>query len=94
MFEIKLGEEGIVHLSGRLDASQVAKAEDVLKELERPVILDLAELEYLSSAGIGLLVHTYKQLHNAGHSLQLRNLTPRIRNIFRYAGLEKLFALE
>ena len=94
MFEIRIGEDGIVHLSGRLDASQVEKAEAVLRTIDRSIVADLGGLEYLSSAGIGLLVHTYKRLNESGQSIRLTNLTPRIKNIFHYAGLEKLFQVE
>lgn len=94
MLELTEGPDGAVLLSGRLDASQVQKAKDGLAGLDGPSILDFSGLEYISSAGIGVILATYKRLHDAGHSLRLVNMTDRIRNVFQYAGLDRVFTIE
>jgi len=33
-------------------------------------------------------------LSGAGHSLRLANLTPRVKNVFTYAGLDKLLGIQ
>ena len=48
----------------------------------------------LALTGIGLLVETYKRLHLAGQTLRLVNLLPRVRNVFAYAGLDRVLTLE
>jgi anti-sigma B factor antagonist len=90
MFEIHAEDDGVVKLSGRLDAAETEKALAVLRGLNRPITADLADLEYISSAGIAALIETYKRLHGAGHALTLVNLKPRVRNVFAYAGLDRL----
>ena len=94
MLELTVGEDGTVLLSGRLDASQVQKAKEGLAGLDGPSILDFSGLEYISSAGIGVILATYKRLHDAGHPLRLVGMTDRIRNVFRYAGLDRIFTIE
>lgn len=94
MFEIHVGDDGVVRMKGRLDASQSDQAQRVLRALDRSLSLDCSELDYISSAGIGVVIETYRRLHAAGHTLKLVNLLPRVRNIFAYAGLDRLLTIE
>ena len=90
MLKITIGDEGTIYLAGRLDAAQVDKAKKILSGLETSIRADCSDLEYISSAGIGLLMVTYKRIQDAGHSFRLVNVPPRIRTVFQYAGLDKL----
>ena len=94
MFEVRLVSVGLARLTGRLDAAEAEKARKSLDALSGPLVLDCSELDYVSSAGIGLLVETYKRLHLAGQTLRLVNLLPRVRNVFAYAGLDRVLTLE
>ena len=94
MFEIAVVENGLIKLSGRLDASQADRAREVLKTVDRSATADFADLDYISSAGLGIIVETYKRLHDAGHGLKLIHLNPRIRSIFTYSGLDKVLQIE
>ena len=94
MFEIRVDDGGVVRLKGRLDASQSDQAQRVLRGLERSIALDCSELDYISSAGIGVIIETYRRLHALGHTLKLVNLLPRVRNIFAYAGLDRILTIE
>jgi anti-sigma B factor antagonist len=93
MFEIRM-EGGVVRLKGRLDASQSDQAQRVLKTLATSVSIDCSELDYISSAGIGVIIETYRRLHASGQTLKLVNLLPRVRNIFAYAGLDRILTIE
>ena len=94
MFDIEVVENGQVKLVGRLDASQVERAQQVLDQVEGPTVADCSGLEYISSAGISVLLITFKRLSDAGHSFRLVKVSDRIRNVFRYAGLDKIFTIE
>ena len=94
MFEIRAGEKGVVHVSGRLDA---ARAEDALGRLngfEGPMTLDCSGLEYISSAGLSVLLVTYKRLRSSGHPFKVVNLQPNVRNVLVYAGFHRLLEIE
>jgi anti-anti-sigma factor len=93
MLDIKVGGDTI-HLSGRFDSAQVEKADRVFSELVKSTTVDLGGLEYLSSAGIAVLVRTYKRLHGEGHQLKLQNPKDQIRSILRVAGLDRVFTIE
>ena len=58
MFEIDYGENGEVVCSGRLDAAQSASAEAFLGRLDSSHTLDFEHLEYISSAGLAILLKT------------------------------------
>ena len=94
MFALSVLDNGSVKFSGRLDASEADRAKAELKSINRSVTADFSELDYISSAGLGIIVETYKRLHDAGHSLRLVHLSPRIRSIFVYAGLDKVLLIE
>jgi anti-anti-sigma factor len=94
MFDVQVVSPGMANLSGRLDAAEVDKARRALDALPGPLVLDCSRLDYVSSAGIGLLVETYKRLHQAGQTLRLVHLLPRVRNVFAYAGLDRVLTLE
>jgi anti-sigma B factor antagonist len=84
----------LVRLAGRFDASQVEKAKPVFDALSGPTEVDCSALEYISSAGISVLLTAHKRLKDSGHPLRLRQVSQRIRNVFQYAGLDRIFTLE
>lgn len=93
MFEIRVESAGQVALIGRFDAAESEHALQVFRGLSGPLVVDCTGLDYVSSAGIAVFMDTYKRLSSGGHSLRLVNLTPRVRNVFTYAGLDKLLGI-
>ena len=91
MFEIRQSEAGDVLMSGRLDAAQCDKALKFLDGVAEPRVVDLGELEYISSAGLGVLLKTQKRAMAAGKGLRLVNVNRHIHDIFRYAGFDRIF---
>ncbi len=93
MFEITRDENGKIALHGRLDASQVETARAVFDRVTESCEVDFAELNYISSAGLGLLFGTQKRLVDSGSGLTLINLSPHIREIFQIAGFDHIFEI-
>jgi len=93
MFEIVITEAGIVHLEGRFDAAQAVKAQEFLDRVDGQCVLDLSKLEYVSSAGLGVLLKTHKRLMGSGSGIKLINVNHHIHDIFRYSGFDKLFEI-
>ena len=94
MFEIERDEQGRVLLSGRLDASQVDKARSVMSTIEETCTVDFSGLEYISSAGLGILLETQKRLMDLGHGLTLTGLSRHISDLFHIAGFDSLFDVQ
>ena len=93
MFEIDFNEGGEVMVSGRLDAAQAARAQEFLDAVSGRCVLDLTSLEYISSAGLGVLLRTHKRLMSNKSGLELVNVNKHIADIFRYSGFDKLFVI-
>jgi anti-anti-sigma factor len=94
MFDIKIGDKEEILLSGRFDASQAEKAKEIFNNVTESIIVNFQELDYISSAGLSVLLMTQKRLNDAGHQLKLKNLNQHIREIFRYAGFDIIFEIE
>ncbi|MFC1688909.1 STAS domain-containing protein [Pseudomonadota bacterium] len=94
MFEIGFNETGAVAVKGRLDAAQAETAQEFLDDVADACILDLAALEYISSAGLGVLLRTHKRLMGGQSGLELVNVNKHIADIFRYSGFDKLFIIK
>jgi anti-sigma B factor antagonist len=93
MLDIRLGENGEIILSGRFDASQAVKAETFMGALTESRIVDLGELQYISSLGLGVLLATQKRLMGTGHALKLVNVRGHVREVFHYSGFERIFEI-
>jgi anti-sigma B factor antagonist len=93
MFEIQKGDAGEVVMTGRLDAAQCEKALNFLDSVADPRVIDLGGLEYISSAGLGVLLKTQKRAMASGRGLQLVNVNRHLQDIFRYAGFDRIFEI-
>ena len=93
MFEIETGPGGEIFLSGRLDATQVEKAREVLLALEESRTVDFARLEYIASAGLGVLLATQKMLGSKGCSIRLINLNNHIKDVLHFSGFDQIFEI-
>jgi len=83
-----------ISLSGRFDAAQAEKSLKVLATVTSSCVVDLQHLDYISSAGLGILLTTYKRLHDTDQSMVLKNMNEYIRRIFQVSGLDRVFTIE
>jgi anti-sigma B factor antagonist len=94
MLTIDFGAEGVVVIAGRLDAAQAPAAQAFLDAVEGTVTLDCLRLEYLSSAGLGVLLKTQKRLLASSGKLRLTGVNRHLQDIFRYSGFDQIFEIE
>jgi anti-sigma B factor antagonist len=94
MLDIQVSETKEIFLKGRFDASQVDTAREVFEKIATTTPVNFQELEYISSAGLGVLLSTQKRLKGKGHELVLRQMNKHIREIFSYAGFDMIFKIE
>jgi anti-sigma B factor antagonist len=86
----------ILDLSGRItlgEASVVVR--DVINNLmskgNKKILLNLAEVNYIDSSGIGVLVSSFTSVRNQGGELKLLNMSKRIRDLLQITKLYSLF---
>ena len=94
MLTIEPGGDGTVVMKGRLDAAQAASAQAYLDKVTGTVTLDMTGLEYISSAGLGVLLKTQKRLLAAGGKLRLAGVNRHLQDIFQYSGFDQIFEIE
>jgi len=94
VLELRVESGGVVRIQGRLDAAESDAALATLEKLPGPMTLDCTQLEYISSAGISVIMQTWKRLNGQGSSLRMTGMTPRVRNVFAYAGLDKVLDIQ
>jgi len=88
-----------VSLEGRLDTRTSPQLEAILERLfnNRPkaIHINMGELDYISSVGLGLVLKTAKRMKDLDARFALSNLRPHIKKVFDVAGLlptQKVFA--
>jgi anti-anti-sigma factor len=83
--------EQLVTLKGRLDASWSAHLDEYLDGLVREgsyrITLDMSGIQYMSSAGIRILVNQYKKISGIGGQLLLRDLSPQVTEVLNMVGM-------
>lgn len=94
MLAIDYGSQGEVVIAGRLDAAQCAAAQDFLDRVQGAVILECSGLEYISSAGLGVLLKTQKRLLASSGALRLAGVSRHLRDILRYSGFDQILEVE
>lgn len=94
MLNVQTPGDGRVAFIGRLDASQAAAAQAALDATSGVVVLECHGLEYLSSAGLGVLLKTHKRLTTHGGRLRLVGVRAALRDIFAYSGFDQIFEIE
>ncbi|MFW6365234.1 MAG: STAS domain-containing protein [Spirochaetota bacterium] len=97
--DLKLRREGnviIIYLSGRLD---VHLSSDVEKEINKIIkenpdvhlLLDLSDVEYMSSSGLRIFVSTMRILRDNRKKLKLSNINSAVKKIFEVVELMDMF---
>ena len=85
-----------VKLSGRLDTTTAPQLEEVVKaELsgKDTLVFDLADLEYISSAGLRVLLSAQKIMNNQG-SMTVKNVSEEVNEIFEVTGFADILTIE
>ena len=88
------GEYLQMRVSGRLDnewSADLCRAiDEVIRQGSHAVVMDLSEVEYLSSAGIGALVRAHKQFQSIHGYFGIAVAAPQVEEVIRLTGLGKL----
>lgn len=94
MFEIGRDEDGTVLLAGKFNAGRADQVRAFLATINETVTLDCTRLDYISSAGLGVLFAAHRRLGETGHEIRLRNLNQHLTELFKVAGFHQVFAIE
>ena len=91
--------EGIwnIALEGRLDINTSPDLEDLIKDEPdeiRGIVLDMGEMNYISSAGLRVVLLMLKQMNKAGKTMKLINVTDPVYEVFELTGFTDILNIE
>ena len=85
----------VVSPSGKLDSGNTQAFEEVLlAQMDAPirgVVFDFSQLDYISSAGLRVILRALKQSQTQGLRFMLAGLNPTVREIFEISGFLAYF---
>ncbi len=87
----------LVEVSGRVDSMNAGQMGTALAEQiddgHIRLVLDLAQVDFMSSAGLRELVNTLKKVKRAAGDMRLSQPSARVREVLEMAGLDTIFLI-
>jgi anti-sigma B factor antagonist len=92
----QVGDVTVIDAEGRITLGEGSSSfREIIREKvakgEKKLLLNLAEVSYIDSSGIGELVSAYTTVTNHGGSLKLLNLTKRVKDLLQITKLYTVF---
>ncbi len=92
----QVGDVIVIDVTGRITLGEGSSAlRDALRELvkkdQKKILLNLGDVSYIDSSGIGELVSGFTTVTNAGGQLMLLNLSKRVKDLLQITKLYTVF---
>jgi anti-sigma B factor antagonist len=100
MLKVSESTEGdivVISIDGRLDTATSADFDFALEphtEKDTRLLVDLSDIQYVSSAGLRVFLMLAKKLQKSGGKLVLCNMSTGVREVFDIAGFSKILHIE
>ncbi|MEO5896995.1 MAG: STAS domain-containing protein [Vicinamibacterales bacterium] len=96
--ERRIGDVTVLDMKGRLvledgDAVLRTRVNELLEQGRSKVVLNLKDVTYIDSCGVGVLIAKLVSMRNKGGDLRLINLTERSRRLLEISQLLNVFAI-
>ncbi len=93
----KNGSRLVIRLSGRLETTTAPALQEVVdSELQDVTALeiDMAQLEYVSSAGLRVLLSATKKLSKSHGTMVVKNVNAEIMDVFKITGFNEILTIQ
>jgi len=92
----QIGDVTVIDAAGRITLGEGSTAfreaiKDLVAKGQKKILLNLGEISYIDSSGIGELVSGFTSVSNAGGQLKLLNLTKRVQDLLQITKLYTVF---
>ena len=92
----QVGDVSVVDVAGRITLGEVSSAlrdamRDMINKNQKKILLNLGEVNYIDSSGIGELVSGYTTVTNHGGQMKLLGLTKRVKDLLQITKLYTVF---
>lgn len=97
--ELLADRAAVITLAGSMTARSPVKLleaqiEEIMRQGVVHLIFDLTSVDYVDSAGLGVLMHSWNKLHQKGGSLRLCGVQPRLRKILQTTHTDTLLPVD
>ena len=99
-FEISQAEKGnvtVLHIKGFLDAHTAPKFENALQQLigenRVKIVVNMDQLDYISSAGLGVIMGFIEEIREKSGDIKMSNLSPKVYRVFDLLGFPALYEI-
>lgn len=93
----KVSDVTIVDLSGKLDINSSLSLKECLNQAlmdkRKKILINLADVDFINSSGLGILVSGLKMIREEDGELRFCNLQKYVRELFEISQLTKVFAI-
>src|SRR5262245_18731303 len=95
-FDWEVGDVVVLHLQGPITLGEGTKGlrsliQNTLQNGKKKIILNLAEVYFMDSSGLGELVAAYTAAKRQGAVLKLMKLSPRVRDLIQLTKIYQVF---
>jgi anti-sigma B factor antagonist len=94
---VRKGRMSKFNIGGSLDVQSASafnsKLQEEMKRGPNIMVISMQKLDYISSAGLGVLINANEVMQKAGRELRLCGLNEKVKNIFKLLGFVKLFKI-
>ncbi len=84
----------VLSVKGRLETNDVFKFKEEMESYidrgQQRIVLSMAELQFMNSMGLGVVVSLLKRIRKSGGDLKLVELTPNIKTLFEITRLDSI----
>jgi anti-sigma B factor antagonist len=92
----QVGDVSVIDVAGRITLGEGSSAlrealRDLINKNQKKILLNLGEVNYIDSSGIGELVSGFTSVSNSGGSLKLLNLNKRVKDLLQITKLYTVF---
>ena len=93
----KIEDVSVLTIKGRIDASSSSKLENVcnklLEQRETKVLIDGTYVDFISSAGLRVLLKLAKEVKKYSGNLAVAHINEHVHQIFKISGFNELFPI-
>ena len=92
----QVGDVSVMDVAGRITLGEGSSAlrdalRDMVSKSQKKILLNLGEVNYIDSSGIGELVSGFTTVTNSGGNLKLLNLNKRVKDLLQITKLYTVF---
>lgn len=90
------GDPAVIAVAGEVDAYSLPLLDDAVVRTfttHAQILLDMDDVHFIDSSGLGLLIKSYRRAEDLGGTIQIRGASPAVRRLLEITGQTKRFLL-